>query len=301
MSTVTQSVARLSCTIAFSIVALLAATQLPATTWHVNDTRDAVDALPGDGACEATSGAGDCTLRAAIQESNASPGLDAIDVPEGTFELGIPGLHEDRGAAGDLDITDSLWIRGAGRDRTVIDALGRDRAIDVPGERRTLDVVIESLTITGGSLSGIRALGDGALRLTDCAITDNGSPGTGGGIYAACGLLLLERSVVADNVADHHAGGIRIHGGQLVLVDSVLERNVITGDCGGGGVFASRSEIALVRSELHDAIADGSCDESSGFAGQQHLVAGVVGMDAAVSTSDEILPGPSIAVARAGR
>src|SRR5215213_2722130 len=42
----------------------------------VTSTLDAVDDAPGDGVCRA---AGDvCTLRAAVQESNATVGLDTI-------------------------------------------------------------------------------------------------------------------------------------------------------------------------------------------------------------------------------
>lgn len=40
-------------------------------SYTVNTLVDAVDANPGNGVCEATAGTGDCTLRAAIQESNA--------------------------------------------------------------------------------------------------------------------------------------------------------------------------------------------------------------------------------------
>ena len=43
----------------------------------VNSTGDAPDAVPGDGTCE-TATAGECTLRAAIEETNAVPGADTI-------------------------------------------------------------------------------------------------------------------------------------------------------------------------------------------------------------------------------
>ena len=46
---------------------------------------DAVDANPGDGVC---STAGDqCTLRAAIQETNALAGADSITLPAGTVQV----------------------------------------------------------------------------------------------------------------------------------------------------------------------------------------------------------------------
>src|ERR1044071_8912693 len=95
----------------------------------VDSTEDAVDASPGDGLCE--TGRGECTLRAAIQETNALEGADTISVPDGTYTLSISGAGEDAAATGDLDISDSLTISGAGMGSTVIDADGLDRAFQV--------------------------------------------------------------------------------------------------------------------------------------------------------------------------
>ncbi len=47
-------------------------------TFIVNSTENAVDAVPGDGTCETETENGICTLRAAIQETNALPGADTI-------------------------------------------------------------------------------------------------------------------------------------------------------------------------------------------------------------------------------
>jgi hypothetical protein len=55
-----------------------------------------------------------CTLRAAIQETNALPGADTINLPSGNFLLSIAGQGENAAASGDLDITDNLTIVGAG-------------------------------------------------------------------------------------------------------------------------------------------------------------------------------------------
>lgn len=55
-------------------------------TFTVDTTVDGIDAKPGDGTCKTVGGK--CSLRAAIQESNASPGLDTINIPEGTYKPG---------------------------------------------------------------------------------------------------------------------------------------------------------------------------------------------------------------------
>ena len=67
-------------------LALLPAARLPTTTlasaFVVDSTIDAVEAAPGDGVC--ATAAGECTLRAAIQETNALPGADKVTLPIGT-------------------------------------------------------------------------------------------------------------------------------------------------------------------------------------------------------------------------
>ena len=72
-------------------------------------------AAPGDGIC--ASALGDCTLRAAIQETNALAGPDEIRAPAGVYGISIPGRGEDGAATGDLDITDDLDLAGAGKMR----------------------------------------------------------------------------------------------------------------------------------------------------------------------------------------
>src|SRR2546427_7295051 len=128
-------------------------TTLPAAaaTFTVNDTADAVDAVPGDGFC-ATAG-GTCTLRAAIQEANALPGPDTIMVPPGTYLLTIEGRDEDAPVTGDLDITDDVTITGAGADRTILDGNGIDRIFDIelPTSRVAIVVAIAALTSRNGN------------------------------------------------------------------------------------------------------------------------------------------------------
>lgn len=62
-------------------VVLGAAGPVHAATFTVNSTGDASDASPGDGVC-ATAGSV-CTLRAAQQEADALPGVDAIEITSG--------------------------------------------------------------------------------------------------------------------------------------------------------------------------------------------------------------------------
>jgi len=98
-----------------------------AATFTAASTTDAVDINPGDGVC-ATAGAV-CTLRAAIQETNALGGTNTIILPSGTYTLSIAGTDENASASGDLDIVmgsdiDNLTITGAGAATTIIDGGG---------------------------------------------------------------------------------------------------------------------------------------------------------------------------------
>ena len=100
-------------------------------------------------------GAGDCSLREAIIAANANTGSDRIPLRAGTYQLSILGTAEDAAANGDLDVTGSLRITGAGLGATAIDGGG-----DVTGERVlhldptpggfTVAVRLSRLTVTGG-------------------------------------------------------------------------------------------------------------------------------------------------------
>ena len=110
---------------------------VPTVTFVVDSIVDAVDANPGDGACD--DGGGNCTLRAAIMEANAVAGVAAITLPSGTYTIAIgrpadvSELHpgEDAAVTGDLDIADDLIIEGAGSDTTIVDGGALDRVFHV--------------------------------------------------------------------------------------------------------------------------------------------------------------------------
>jgi CSLREA domain-containing protein len=182
------------------------------TILTVNSMNDAVDMNPGDGVCETE--AGECTLRAAIQEANAFEGADTISLPQGTITLSIPGMDEDASATGDLDITDELVINGA---TTLV------------GERLT--------TITGGQLDRVfHILPEINVEINHVIITDGKEQGWfgGGGIYNQ-GNLFLDSSDILENSTGADGGGIR-NSGNLSIENSAILKNAATQ---GGGIFNS--------------------------------------------------------------
>jgi CSLREA domain-containing protein len=80
-----------------------------AATFTVTSTADAPDASAGDGVCLST--AGECTLRAAMEQANASGDPDTINVPGGTYAL----------TAGTLTLTTDATITGSGAATTIVD------------------------------------------------------------------------------------------------------------------------------------------------------------------------------------
>ena len=63
-----------------------------AAEFTVDSTVDHVDLTPGDGVCATATG--QCALRAATQETTALSGADTINVPSGTYALGVrPWIH----------------------------------------------------------------------------------------------------------------------------------------------------------------------------------------------------------------
>lgn len=212
-------------------------------TLVVNSTLDAVDANPGDGLCEISSG-GPCTLRAAIQEANAldnTDGPDRITIPAGTYTLSIEGIDEQLASTGDLDIREDLTVEGSGSENTIIDAAGVDRVFDITRG----NVAISGLTIRGGQIQDDTELFEGI----------------GGGIRNEDNLTLVD-SIVTGNVATVGAG-VGNYNGTLRIMRSVISGNGNASTIRGGGVsnYANYDPAIL---ELSDTTISGNQAESGG-------------------------------------
>lgn len=147
-----------------------------AVTFSVDSTVDAPDINPGDGICADQDGF--CTLRAAIMEANAIGGTNTIDLslindPSTPIILSIPGSDEayagnstsgftvtstPDASKGDLNITSSMDIVGAGPDKTIIewdpsvkqDPAKGDRVFHIQAVSSNIDVSISGVTIENG-------------------------------------------------------------------------------------------------------------------------------------------------------
>lgn len=203
-----------------------------AATFSVNSTADTVDANPGNGVCADASG--NCTLRAAVMEANALSGADVISLPAATYTLTIPGTGENAAATGDLDMTGTLTIQGAGTASTIIDGSGLDRVFE---PRIGSTVQINAVTIRGGN-AGVGDSGGGVLNfagtLTLSGVVVAGSTaGLGGGVANESGTVNLVRSTVGTNSAG--GGGGLFNRGTMNVNGSTVSGNQAIAGSGGGG------------------------------------------------------------------
>jgi CSLREA domain-containing protein len=201
---------------------LVCACQAP-THFTVNDTADAVDASPGDGVC--ATAANTCTLRAAVQEANADPDQDVIDLQAGaTYQLDLSILDEDAAAAGDLDVNEPLVIEGHGAtvqgDQNQQFGGTQDRVFDNRSHLELHDLTVQFGGSTSASPSpfgaGVRNAGD--LLVEGSHVTTN----AGDDILQTAGSLV----VVSSQIDNGPNAGIEVQAGAAVIAASAVVDNV---------------------------------------------------------------------------
>lgn len=133
----------------------------------VDSPLDEPDANVGDGL--AASSSRESTLRAAVQEANATPGADTILLPAGFFDLLLPGPTDHSAASGDLEITGDLTIIGAGQAVTFIDASQIDSAFHI---QAGVALTFDDLTLQIPTESETSVVNDGGTLTLDNASID---------------------------------------------------------------------------------------------------------------------------------
>ncbi|MCL7486590.1 MAG: hypothetical protein M8357_00250 [Desulfobulbaceae bacterium] len=254
-----------TCHVLIALQLMLALSRMPASyaaEFNINSGYDVRDLEPGNGLCVAylivfaPFVLPFCTLRAAIEETNALPGQDIINVPSGHFILDIDGINEDHAATGDLDIRDDLIIRGTGAGQTFLDGNGLDRVVDII-ESGT-EVIIQDLTIINGGLPATLTAGKGGggvrnrgnLTLQNVVLENNRVNGSspedvGGGIVnmAEC---VLAKSTVRGNHAAAGGGLYNAPGGRLIVRSSTINNN----DSLAGGGIANEGDARIINATI---------------------------------------------------
>ena len=205
----------------------LAACHQNGTLFLVDTTSDTIDANPGDGLCADSTGS--CSLRAAVMEANALPGVEEIRLTDGaTYSLSLVGV-EDAAAAGDLDITEAVVITGDATITAASSAIGRLIHVSHPSGL----VEIDGPDLIGGTSSPDP--GSGAALLHDSAghtsvlhseisghtMTENIS-----GVVVLStgpGTVYLWSSTVHDNTAAALGTAVGTESGVLNLQNTTIE------------------------------------------------------------------------------
>jgi hypothetical protein len=204
-----------------------------AATFTVNVIAESNDSSPGNGIC--ADSAGKCSVWAALQETNALPGADTINVPAGVYssEVLTAGVTWDR-----FIIKDSVTINGAGSGSTFFQI-----GSSFPSLSFLLDIKAGATVTVNG------------VTFRNCAIS--GSGGTSP-ILVDQASLTLNNCVVRDNVLNANAfgvkgAGIAVYGGTLVLYNTSVINNIlkVTGlptdhvDSRGGAIYGHNSTVTL--------------------------------------------------------
>ena len=230
----------LSTVVGLSVLAAGGAAPAQGASFTVDAAHDAVDASPGDGVCADASGA--CTLRAAVMEANAVPGIHTIGFLVVPVVLTIPGAGEDAALTGDLDITDGLSFSGG-----TVHGGGLDRVFDIdPASTGGFQVGFNATTIRNGSTTaaggtpddrGGGILNRGSAALFSSQVVDNEAHRGGGifneGTFTTAGFPNYIRTNRALGTPASAGGGI-YNEGTLDVSQSVIEGN---SSARGGGVF----------------------------------------------------------------
>jgi hypothetical protein len=214
-----------------AVLLLVAAGAAQAATFTVNTTSDNA---PTAGECSGA--AGDCSLRQAIDASNATSTDDTINVPAGTYHLTIAGTDEDLNLTGDLDVNKlagSVTIAGAGARSTIVDATGlNDRVLQIV----TGTATVSGLTLTGGDAAASGSEGgggvenDGTLTLDQTIVSGN-SANWGGGVYNNSSVaspavaLTVSNSTISGNTARYYGSGMDFDDGDAQITNTTISGN----------------------------------------------------------------------------
>jgi CSLREA domain-containing protein len=253
----------------FSHTALLALLLTPpaasAMDIWVSKTSDSLD-----GACNA-----DCSLREAVVLANATAGVQRIRLAAGTYALtlatprGEEGyvLDEDENLHGDLDITGTLKIIGAGSANSFIDGSQNDRILEVLSGA---SLRLCGLTLQNGftSTAGGALLNHGHSVLEHVHLQNNrasyGFHGGEGGAISNLGTLKAYWTQFHNNVASfgdsgHAYGGALFNQGDVIVRDSLFHNNFARTDdvVSMGGALFNIGSADIARSVFLHHGADG--------------------------------------------
>jgi len=241
-----------------------------AMTFTVTSGADLVDSNVGNGICQTS--AGTCTLRAAIQESNANPAADTVQLPANTYTITRAPSGDNGDDTGDFDIVSPLTIVGAGAATTIVD--GGQPAPGAGPEVRGLDRLLEiweeaqDVTVTGVTFQdgydvehggAIANFSPGLVRLQNVDVKTSHAGVFGGGISTeSVGRMEISGGVLSGNNTGGEGGAIyNQHEAELTLTDVSFSDNRAVAD-GGAVANVSKTRLTITRGTFSGNVAGGS-------------------------------------------
>jgi len=179
-----------------------------------------------------------CTLREAVIAANkdkpsgtragecpAGHGADTIILPAGNYQLTrTDNGNEDASQTGDLDISGSLTIQGAGASVTTVTAEAiTDRVIHA----LVGNITISGVTLQQGHVSGKGGalLSQANLTLHDVALLNSEASLDGGGLAVVHGTLSATAVTIAHNTSQGKGGGVAVRDGAATFTNSTISGN----------------------------------------------------------------------------
>ena len=212
-------------------------------TLTVNVTSDEPDNLPGDGLCQTASG--DCSLRAALEEANVLPGLDAI-------HFNLPGNSPHVILVGSPlpSVTEAVVIDGRSQpdysDSPTVVLDGSLAGAQSSGLTITAgDSTVQGLAIHSFSYSGIYLLGRANNQLEGNYLGTRGQLAQGNQIG-----ILVEGSTlnsIADNLISGNEVGVYLYG--LGTTENTVSGNLIGTDPTGTAALGNEFGIRITQAD----------------------------------------------------
>jgi uncharacterized repeat protein (TIGR01451 family) len=191
-------------------------------TFTVNNLNDVSDATPGDGVC--FDGISGCSLRAAIEESNATPGADQIN-----FSIDVTNVATIAPATPLPDITDPVVINGYTQ-------LGASQNTQAVGSNAILLIELSGINLGAANGLTITAGNSSVQGLIINRFASNGIVLSGSGGNSIQGNFIGTDSTGNADLGNG-AAGVRIQSlstNNTIGGSTPADRNVISGNNGDG-------------------------------------------------------------------
>ena len=146
--------------------------------------------------------------------------------------------------ARDIDIVHGLSLIGAARDQVIVEGT-------LNGLRGGCR--LSGLTVTGGTLGGIRIYAGEDPEISACTITGNtisyGDGGCGGGVYCSGASPALRDCTISGNLAYNRGGGVYCHDASPTLTNCTITGNWAPE---GGGLYCDGASPILTDCTIAD-------------------------------------------------